>query len=69
MLAARAARLFFKRALHVERLDHVQHDYFTEPPTGTGSKDFACQDSGLSQIVKLIVSSSEKILNNMNVVE
>ena len=33
-----------------------------------GRKHFACQDSGLSQIFKLIVSSSEKRLNNINLV-
>ena len=32
-----------------------------------GSEHFACQDSGLSHIHKLIVSASEKILNNISV--
>ena len=36
-----------------------------ESRTETGSEHFACQDSGLSQIFKLIVSTSEKILNNV----
>ena len=36
--------------------------------TGAGSKDHACQDSGLSQIFKLIVSTSKKVLININVV-
>ena len=31
--------------------------------TETESEHFACQDSGLSQIFKVIVSTSEKILN------
>ena len=35
---------------------------------GNGSEYFAYQDSGLSQIFKLIVSISEKILNNRNTV-
>ena len=36
--------------------------------TATRSEDFACQESGLSLIFKLIASSSEKKLNNVNVV-
>ena len=39
-----------------------------EPRTATGSENFARQDRGLSQIFKLIVSTSEKRLNNINVV-
>ena len=39
-----------------------------EPRTEFGSGYFACQDISLAQIVKLIVSTSEKILNNINVV-
>ena len=35
---------------------------------GTGSEHFAAQDLGLSQIFKLIVSTSEKRLKNINVV-
>ena len=38
-----------------------------EPKTETESGHFACQDSDFSQIFKLIVSASEKILNNTNV--
>ena len=38
-----------------------------EPPTGTGTKEFACQDSDLYQIFRLIVTTSEKILHNINV--
>ena len=34
----------------------------------TGSDYFARQDSGLSQIFKLIVSTSQKIFNKINVV-
>ena len=36
--------------------------------TATGSEYFARQDSGLSQIFKLRVSNSEKILIDINVV-
>ena len=32
----------------------------------TGSEHFARQDSGVSQIFKLMVSTSEKKLNNIN---
>ena len=41
---------------------------FFKPRMEAGREDFACQDSGLSQIFKLIVSSREKTLNNINVV-
>ena len=34
----------------------------------TGSGHFTCQGRGLSHIFKLIVSNSEKILNDINVV-
>ena len=39
-----------------------------EPPTETGSEHFTCQHGGLSQISNLVFSTSEKILNNINVV-
>ena len=39
-----------------------------EARTETGSEYFACQDSALSQIFKLIVSTSQKILDNINAV-
>ena len=39
-----------------------------EPWTVTGSEHFARQDSGLSQIFKLIVSTSKKRLKDINVV-
>ena len=39
-----------------------------ETRTATGSEYFARQDSGLSQIFKLRVSNSEKILGDINVV-
>ena len=42
--------------------DHFPYDF--EPQEG----DRKCQDIGLSQIIKLIVSTSEKILNNINVI-
>ena len=45
-------------------LPPLARDVF-ESRTETGSEHFACQDSGLSQIFKLIVSTSEKILNNV----
>ena len=35
---------------------------------GNGIEHFACEDSGLCQIFKLMVSTSEKIPNNINVV-
>ena len=45
-----------------------QHSDVFESRTEIGSKHLTCQDtlSGLSQIFKLIVSTSEKILNNVN---
>ena len=39
-----------------------QHFWATD-----GSEHFMCKQSGLSQIFKLIVSASEKILDNINV--
>ena len=39
-----------------------------EPRTATGNEHFALQDSGLSQIFKLNVSTSEKRLDNKNMV-
>ena len=52
--------------MNISGLLPFQSDVF-EPPTGTGTKDFACQEIGLPQIFKLIVSASKKILKNMNV--
>ena len=37
-----------------------------EPRTATGREHFARQDNGLSQIFELIVSTSKKRLNNIN---
>ena len=37
------------------------------PRTEAESEHFACKDSGLSQILKLMFSASEKILINVNV--
>ena len=34
----------------------------------TESEQFLCQDSGLSQIFKVVSSHAEKILNNINVI-
>ena len=34
----------------------------------TGSEYFVCQDSGLSQILRRIISNSEKILNDIYVI-
>ena len=45
--------------MNISRLLPLQSDVF-EPLTGTGTNDFACQESGLSQIFKLIVSASKK---------
>ena len=39
-----------------------------ETRTATGRENFACQDSGVSQIFVLIISNGEKILSNVNVV-
>ena len=39
-----------------------------EPRTAIGSEHFARYNSGLSQIFKIIVFASEKILNSTNVV-
>ena len=39
-----------------------------EPQTKAGSEYLACQDSGVAQILKLIVSDNGKILNIMNLV-
>ena len=41
---------------------------FFKSRTETRSEYFKCQDIGLSQIFKLIVFTSEKILNNINIV-
>ena len=46
-----------KRKLSNRKLE--QGDVF-EPLTETGGEHFACPDSGLSQIFKLIVSATEK---------
>ena len=40
----------------------------TETRTATGRENFACQDSGVSQIFILIISNGEKILRNINAV-
>ena len=39
-----------------------------ETRTANGRENFACQDSGFSQIFILIISNGEKILSNVNVV-
>ena len=46
----------------------LKTDHVFEAQTATGSEDFAWQNSGLSQIFKLMVSLTEKKLNNINVV-
>ena len=38
-----------------------------ETRMATGREHVACQDSGVSQIFKLIISNGEKILRNVNV--
>ena len=45
----------------------LKHARF-EKRTATGREHFACQDSGVSQISKLIISNGEKILSNVNVI-
>ena len=50
-------------------LDHVKKKSFgTETRPATGRENFACQDSGVSQIFILIISNGEKILRNINAV-
>ena len=39
-----------------------------KPRTEAGSEHFACQDSGLSQIFKVILTTSKTILKNVTVV-
>ena len=46
----------------------LKHATFLSYGRQPGSEHFARQDSGLFQIFKLIVSTSEKRLNNVNVV-
>ena len=43
-------------------------DRVVETRTATGRKNFACQDSGVSQIFILIISNGEKLLSNVKVV-
>ena len=38
-----------------------------ETRTATGREHFACQDSGGSQIFKVIISNGKMILSNVNV--
>lgn len=40
--------------------------FLSQRQTETQSKLFTCKDSGLSQMFELIVSTSEKTLNNIN---
>ena len=42
-------------------------EMFFEPGTETGSEHYACQESGLFQVFKLIVYNREKKLSNTNV--
>ena len=46
----------------------TRHTRGFETRTATGRENFACQDSGVSQILVLIISNGEKILSNVNVV-
>ena len=39
-----------------------------ETRTATGRENFACQDSGVSQIFILLISNGEKLHSNVNVV-
>jgi len=52
----------------VATISGLKHANVFEPQTATGSEQFARQDIGLSQIFKLIVSTSEKRLQNTYVV-
>ena len=52
----------------VATISELKHANVFELQTATGSKQFARQDIGLSQIFKLIVSTSEKRLQNTYVV-
>ena len=66
--------------ISIEQLVHSKHAFVqligtgalacdvSEPRMATGSEHFARQDSRLSQSFKLIVSTNEKRLNNINVV-
>lgn len=50
------------------RAAHTNDRNIFEPQMEAASEHFTCQDSGLTQIFKIMVSASEKILNNRNVV-
>ena len=43
-------------------------DRVFETRTTIGRENFACQDSGVSQIFILIISNGEKVLSNVKVV-
>ena len=49
-------------------ISELKHANVFEPQTGTGREQFARQDIGLSQIFKLIVSTSKKMFQNTYVV-
>ena len=59
-----------KRSLKIVQADNreLKHNDALESRKETGSGYFACQDTSLSKIFELIVQTSEKILNNINVV-
>ena len=57
-----------KRSVTVKKCLFVfKHEMFFEPRTETGTEHYACQESGLFQVFKLIVYNSEKKLGNTNV--
>ena len=64
-------RIKFNSLLYKTNRFHVAVGLFSNREhvrTATGGEYFARQDSGLSQIFKLRVSNSEKILSDINVV-
>ena len=50
------------------RAVHTKDRNIFEPQMEAGSEHFTCQENGLSHIFKIIVSASEQILNNRNLV-
>ena len=57
----------FPGPLRLEQLGALSTHVF-EVRKATGREHFACQDSGVSPILILIISNGEKILSNVNVV-
>ena len=60
---------FLNHSLQGLELFEVVRGLYRRRFRGTdGSQHSACQDNALSHILKLMVSTGEKILNNINVV-